>query len=150
MCTPACLCMYMQGRWGWKWRVDWRWLKSNCCTRGAVCFIHLMLLLFTEIFCSHFSPLLKQWLHSYYNNKYSYHMYEKLRDIISSNSVPANNSPVVFPSKPQEESSKETQEKYRKLKWEKSTTAFLLAFVFKNILKSRSSPDSTLFRCYLR
>ena len=77
-------------------------------------------------------------------------MYEKLRDIISSNSVPANNSPVVFPSKPQEESSKETQEKYRKLKWEKSTTAFLLAFVFKNILKSRSSPDSTLFRCYLR
>ena len=88
MCTPACLCMYMQGRWGWKWRVDWRWLKSNCCTRGAVCFIHLMLLLFTEIFCSHFSPLLKQWLHSYYNNKYSYHMYEKLRDIISSNSVP--------------------------------------------------------------
>ena len=46
-------------------------------------------------------------------------MHEKLRDIISSNSVPAKNFPVVFPSKPQEESSKETQEKYRKLKWEK-------------------------------
>lgn len=46
--------------------------------------------------------------------------HEKLRDVISSNSVPANNFPVVFPSKPQEESSKETQEKYENLNGKKA------------------------------
>ena len=77
-------------------------------------------------------------------------MYEKLRDITSPNSVPANNFLVVFPSKPHKDSNKETQEKYRKPKREKSTTTFLSAFVFKNILKSRSSPNSALLRCYLK
>lgn len=57
----------------------------------------------------------------------SYYMYEKLRDIISYNSVPANNFPVVFPSKPH-------KEKYRKPKLVKSKATFLSAFVFENIL----------------
>lgn len=76
-------------------------------------------------------------------------MYEKLRDIISPISVPANNFPVAFPSKPHRDSNKETQEKYRKPELEKSKATFLSAFVFENILKSKSSPNSTLLRHYL-
>lgn len=103
-----------------------------------MCLIHLILFLFTEIFCSYFSYIKAVTL------LLAQYMNEKLRDIISSNSVRANNFPVVFPSKPHKDSDKETQEKYRKLKQEKNTTTFLSAFGFKNIPKTRNSPNSAL------
>ena len=103
-----------------------------------MCLIHLILFLFTEIFCSYFSYIKAVTL------LLAQYMNEKLRDVISSNSVRANNFPVVFPSKPHKDSDKETQEKYRKLKQEKNTTTFLSAFGFKNIPKSRNSPKSAL------